>query len=180
VAFIPNLATLERGYQVRVVATNALVPSLLLLPLLACGGGGGSDPEPAAVVQRVELTVGLEGSGTIGAVDFEIELPEGFVGFSLEIDGQVSLANEGLIELGTGGIMGVNHIAENRLLLISIVQATGFNARSDLFKISKVYAAGSVLPTEDNFMVTLIHVSDGGPPLEEIDVLSSFSITAAP
>ncbi len=138
---------------------------LLLLPLFACGGGGGmttmiSTTTPTA--QKVELTIGLQGSGTVGAVDVEIVLPAGFI---LELDETGKPTEAALIELVSGGTMEINYIAEtaqtNGMLDIGLINVTGFAADAALLKVSRVYAAGATLPSVDDFAVSLEAVRSG-------------------
>jgi hypothetical protein len=129
----------------------------LLLPLFACGGGSGSAAPHAATEQQVDLTVALQGSGIPGAVDIVVVLPEGFI---LEVDEDGEPTDTALVELVESAFMMVSYTPEttedNGRLAIAFINTSGFAEDAAMFKISKIYAAGSAPPSEDDFEVTLM------------------------
>jgi hypothetical protein len=155
---------------------KVLVLVLLLIPLFACGGGDTSTP-----AQRVDLRIGLEGDGIVGAVDVEIVLPEGFV---LKVDDAGQPTDTALVMLVEGGDMEVNYTPEteasNGQLIIAIINASGFEASADLLKISRVFAAGTSRPTADDFAISIEAYDLEGVALPALALITSLTITPVP
>lgn len=166
-----------------------LLPLLLtftfLLSLTACGGGGGTTPtpQPQAQAQKVTATFALQGSAAtfVGAVDLDVVLPDGFV---LEVDSSNQPTASALTFLVNGATAVVNYtpetIAVNGVIKAGIIKVDGFAGNTTLMQISRTYAAGTTLPTADDFMVTVVASDLNGVPLTGVTAQVSISNQVAP
>jgi hypothetical protein len=150
----------------------------LLLFLTACGGGdGGGQP------QKVTATFALQGNAatTVGAVDLDVVLPSGF---ALETDSSNQPTASALTFLVTGATFVPNYTPEtataNGAIKAGIIKSDGFAGNSSLLQISRIYAAGAILPTADDFMVTVVVSDLNGVALTGISGQSSVSSQPVP
>jgi hypothetical protein len=70
-----------------------------------------------------------------------------------------------------------NYFPETGQILISIVKLDGFPVDVDLVKVAGVYAAGSILPTMDDFWVTLEAFDLDGWPIPDVSEKAILAIT---
>ena len=164
-----------------------LLSLTLLLTLTACGGGGGGGSEgdgggTTLQAQKVTATFALQGGATIvGSVDLEVVLPVGFV---LETDNTAQPTASSMTLLVNGATSAVNYtpatIAANGEILVAIIKSDGFVGNTNLIQMSHIYAAGTTLPTADDFMVTVGASDLNGVPLTGITAQVSISNQAVP
>lgn len=165
---------------------NLLLSFALLFTLSACGGGGGggTTPTPQPQAQKVTVTLGLQGNAatTVGSVDIDVVLPDGFV---LETDAATGLpTNAALTLLITGATFAPNYIPEtaavNGAIKAGIIKSDGFAGNASLVRMTHTFAAGATLPNANDFMVTVIASDLNGAPLTGISELISISVQAVP
>ena len=138
-----------------------------LLLLSACGS---EDPTPQR--QKVTVTLGLQGSAAtvVGSVDVDVVLPDGFV---LEMDNPSGQPiDTALSLLVSGATFSSNYIPETSIangeIIVGIIKGDGFAGNASLVQISRTYAAGTTLPTADDFIVTVVASDLDGVPLTDI------------
>lgn len=166
-----------------------LFACILLFSLTACGGGGGGGGEGAVPptqqaqkAQQVTVTFGLNGGSatTVGAVDLDVVLPDGFV---LAVDSSTGLPTDtALALLVSGAYLEANYIPEttaaNGAIDAGIMKGDGFAGNSNLIQLTHTFAAGVTLPTANDFMVTVVASDLNGVPLTAIN--GQISITTQP
>jgi hypothetical protein len=144
-----------------------LLLAILLLTFTACGGGGGGgDATPSGDEQAVvslTLTGGVE--DTIGSIEFELILPEGF---SLATDGD-ELA-EGVLSVSVAGSTVVtNYLPEDSenlgQLNFTLIKDTGFSADDFVATLVHDLVQGEAIPSDTSFTVSELEVTNGGEDL---------------
>jgi hypothetical protein len=143
--------------------TKRLVYTLsftFLLFLAACGGDASAPTKLSPQAHKVTVTIGLNGSAAtmIGSVDLTVVLPAGFV---LETDSSGQPTGSTLSFLVEGAeIAGANYIpaanGDNGKILAAFAKSSGFAGDANLVQISRIYPANATLPTEDNFIITVV------------------------
>lgn len=147
----------------------SLLLTFTLLLLSACGGGGGGPtPQP----QKVTVTLGLQGDAAtvVGSVDVDVVLPDGFV---LEMDNSTNQPTATALSIMvSGATFAANYIPESTVangeILAGIIKGDGFAGNASLVQIFRTYAAGTTLPTADEFIVTVVASDLDGVPLTNI------------
>lgn len=161
---------------------SLLLPLSLLIALTACGGGGGGgEATPTPQAQKVTVTIGLQGNSavTVGSVDLDVVLPDGFV---LETDNVAQPPASALTLLIDNATTATNYTPEtsasNGGIRAAIIKTDGFAGNAGLMQLSRIYTAGATLPKTDDFMVTVIASDLNGAPLTGIT--AQVNITAQP
>ena len=166
---------------------SLLLTCTLLFSLTACGGGGGGDAGGGGATlqaQKVTVTFALQGSAAtiVGAVDLDVVLPVGFV---LEADtatGQPTAT--ALTFLVPGATFVPNYLPEtaavNGEIKAGIIKSDGFAGNSSLVQVSRIYAAGTTLPSAEDFMAAVIASDLSGATLTSISGKISVSTQPAP
>jgi hypothetical protein len=140
--------------------TNLLLrffPFTVLLILTACGGGGGSGAAPQP--QKVTATFALQGSPTtVGSAQLNVVLPDSFV-LEVENGSTDQPTASALLFLVPDVNATANYIpaagAVNGTIDAAIIKADGFPGTANLMQISRIYVDGEILPTVDDFIVTV-------------------------
>lgn len=131
---------------------------ICLMILTACGGGGGSTTTQTPSLQNLDLTVGLQGSPIVGAVDVEIILPSSYA-LAVGSNGQPTAAALTQLLNGSNLSYALNYIpattTTSGLIKVGIISANGITLPANLFKINSSYAVGATLPAKEDFVVTV-------------------------
>lgn len=138
--------------------TIQLLLTSLLFCLAACGGGGGETP---AAKEQAMITLTLAGgSGTLGALQFDLVLPDGF---TLATDAQGQLINGVVTTSLTGVMVDDNYLPANAVnkgqLTLALISSSGFQAGASVI-LKRDLAAGEILPLGTDFIVNNLLVYD--------------------
>lgn len=145
---------------------NFLTILLLVLPLMsftACGGGGGNDnPPPVQTRQQAVVSLSLSGGiDTLGTLQFELLLPEGF---NLAVDEQGQLLDGVLTtSLTTSALVSPRYQPEegqnSGQLTLALISAEGFNVGASA-TLMRNLASDETLPLASDFTLSNLIVTD--------------------
>lgn len=154
----------------------------LLLFLAACGDDVSAPTKLSPQAHKVTVTVGLNGSPAImiGSLDLALVLPAGFV---LETDNSGQPTGSALSFLVDGAeIAGANYIPAtngvNGEIVAALAKSSGFAGDANLMQISRIYPANATLPSENNFIITVV-ANDTNPTNTTVinDISATISIS---
>jgi hypothetical protein len=160
------------------ITTTSLTAIVLLLSLAACGGGGGGGEgggsKPVAQQQAVVGMTLTGGSGTVGSVYLELELPDGF---TLKTDAQGNLSEGVLITNQPDTYMESVYLPEGNvnygLLRMASIRSNGFLTQK-FCTLFHDLATNEVLPSREEFVVKTLTVTNlNGVRLSGYDVAIS-------